>query len=29
MRAAGLTNVAEQAATPGQGDPLWIVIGIA
>ncbi len=29
MRAAGFTNVAEQAATPRQGDPLWMVIGIA
>jgi SAM-dependent methyltransferase len=27
MRAAGFANVAAQAATPLQGDPLWIVIG--
>jgi SAM-dependent methyltransferase len=29
MRAAGFTNVTHQASTPRQGDPLWIVIGIA
>ena len=28
MRAAGFTNVVNQASTPRQGDPLWIVIGI-
>lgn len=27
MRAAGFTNVAAEAATPRQGDPLWVVIG--
>ena len=28
MRAAGFNNVANQASTPRQGDPLWSVIGI-
>jgi SAM-dependent methyltransferase len=27
MRAAGFTDVAVQASTPLQGDPLWVVIG--
>ena len=27
MRAAGFANVTAQAATPCEGDPLWIVIG--
>jgi SAM-dependent methyltransferase len=27
MRAAGFSNVAGEAATPSQGDPLWAVIG--
>ena len=27
MRAAGFTNVTQQASTPPRGDPLWIVIG--
>jgi SAM-dependent methyltransferase len=29
MRAAGFPNIATQASTPRQGDPLWIVIGSA
>ena len=29
MRAAGFTNVAVRASTPPEGDPLWIVIGVA
>ncbi len=29
MRAAGFTNIADRASTPREGDPLWIVIGIA
>jgi SAM-dependent methyltransferase len=29
MAAAGFTDVAGQSATPLQGDPLWIVIGVA
>jgi SAM-dependent methyltransferase len=29
MRAAGFANVTDQAFTPWQGDPLWVVIGIA
>jgi hypothetical protein len=29
MRAAGFTAVAAQAATPRDGDPLWVVIGTA
>jgi SAM-dependent methyltransferase len=27
MQAAGFTTIAEQAAAPEQGDPLWVVIG--
>lgn len=27
MRAAGFTTIAQQASTPRQGDPLWVVIG--
>jgi SAM-dependent methyltransferase len=27
MRAAGFTNIAEEASTPRHGDPLWVVIG--
>jgi SAM-dependent methyltransferase len=27
MRAAGFTNVVDEAATPQLGDPLWLVIG--
>ena len=29
IREAGFADVTGQAATPLQGDPLWIVIGIA
>ena len=29
MRAAGFTNVVDHASTSREGDPLWIVIGIA
>jgi SAM-dependent methyltransferase len=29
MQAAGFTTITEQASTPRQGDPLWVVIGIA
>ena len=29
MRRAGFINVAEDAAIPPAGDPLWVVIGIA
>jgi SAM-dependent methyltransferase len=28
MRAAGFTQIAQQASTPQRGDPLWVVIGI-
>ena len=28
MRAAGFSNVIEQASTPPRGDPLWVVIGV-
>jgi len=28
MRAAGFTQIAQQASTPQEGDPLWVVIGI-
>jgi SAM-dependent methyltransferase len=28
MRGAGFAQVAEQAATPPDGDPLWVVIGV-
>ena len=29
MRAAGFTNIADHASMPREGDPLWIVIGVA
>jgi hypothetical protein len=29
MRAAGFTNIVDRASTPREGDPLWIVTGIA
>jgi hypothetical protein len=29
MRAAGFTNITDQASTPRHGDPLWIVTGVA
>jgi SAM-dependent methyltransferase len=29
MRAAGFTTITDQASTPLQGDPLWVVIGSA
>jgi len=28
MREAGFTDIAQQASTPRQGDPLWVVIGV-